>query len=86
MDAVSMMILISIGNIVAWVAAMRDSSAERMLLLNVIMCCLGAFAGGALAVWLTPPGLMRIPLIFLGFLGALAALRLARRLFRKAED
>jgi len=86
MDAVSMMILISIGNVVAWVAAMRGRPAERMLLLNVVVCCLGAFAGGGLAVWLTPTGLARIPLIFLGFLGALLALRLTRRLFRQAED
>lgn len=85
MDAVSMMILISIGNVVAWVAAMREKRAERLLLLFVVVCCLGAFAGGGLALWLLPDH-GRIALILLGFIGALLALRLARRFFRHVED
>lgn len=79
MDALTMMILISVGNVVAWVAAMVQPGAERGLLVNVVACTAGAFAGG----WLARsrfPEFDGFGLIGLGFAGALAALWLVRRL------
>ena len=56
MDPVSSMILISIGNVVAWLAAIYIQDAVRGLLGNVVISTIGAFvAGYAILKFLSEP-------------------------------
>lgn len=54
MDPFSVIIVLSIGNIVAWLAAMYVKDAARGLIGHVVVATTGAFIAGYLALWLFP--------------------------------
>lgn len=54
MDPFSVIIVLSIGNIVAWLAALYVKDAARGLIGHVVVATTGAFIAGYLALWLFP--------------------------------
>ncbi len=54
MDPFSVIIILSIGNIVAWLAALYVKDAARGLIGHVVVATTGAFIAGYLALWLFP--------------------------------
>ena len=73
MDPISLMIVISIGNVVAWLAAIYTKNGTRALLRNVIACSAGAIACSYLASLLVPD-FQAVWLLLSAFSGAVAAL------------
>ena len=54
MDPFSIVIILSIGNVVAWLAALYVKDAARGLIGHVVVATTGAFIAGYLALWLFP--------------------------------
>ena len=54
MDPFSVVIILGIGNIVAWLAALYVKGAARGLIGHVVVATTGAFIAGYLALWLFP--------------------------------
>ena len=75
-----MMVVICIGNVVAWVAAMYVEGALPGLLGHLVVSTAGAFAGAYLSLQLLPSfaGLGMIPAAFAGAVLLLYALRLRK--------
>tara|TARA_R110000772_G_scaffold232195_1_gene343446 strand:+ start:36840 stop:37091 length:252 start_codon:yes stop_codon:yes gene_type:complete len=78
MDPISLMIVISIGNVVAWLAAIYTKNGTPALLRNVITCSAGAIIVSYLASYLIPD-FQAIWLLLSAFAGAVAALFIRRR-------
>ncbi|MEM7224904.1 MAG: GlsB/YeaQ/YmgE family stress response membrane protein [Pseudomonadota bacterium] len=77
MDPVSQIIVLCIGNVVAWLAAIYGKDALRGLIGNVVISALGAFVGRYLSLRLLPI-LDRPGMIVAAFVGAIVVLSLAR--------
>lgn len=77
MDPVSQIIVLNIGNVVAWLAALYVQGTLRGLIGNVIVSTIGAFAGGLLALQLLPK-LDKPGMIVGAFAGAALLLYLVR--------
>ncbi|PIW27393.1 MAG: hypothetical protein COW30_10480 [Rhodospirillales bacterium CG15_BIG_FIL_POST_REV_8_21_14_020_66_15] len=73
MDALSLMVVISIGNVVAWVVAIYTRNGVHALLKNVVLCSTGAIAASWLAAALIPE-FQAVGMILSAFAGAVAAL------------
>jgi uncharacterized membrane protein YeaQ/YmgE (transglycosylase-associated protein family) len=78
MDPISLMIVISIGNVVAWLAAIYTKNGTRALLRNVITCSAGAIIVSYLASFLIPD-FQAAWLILSAFAGAVGVLFIRRR-------
>ena len=52
MDPYSMMIMISIGNVVGWLAGMYVKNALPGLLGHIVVSTIGAFIGGYVSLWI----------------------------------
>tara|TARA_R110002124_G_scaffold226949_2_gene392136 strand:- start:20026 stop:20277 length:252 start_codon:yes stop_codon:yes gene_type:complete len=78
MDPISLMIVISIGNVVAWLAAIYTKNGTRALLRNVIACSAGAIIASYLASLLIPD-FQAVWLILSAFAGAVGVLFILRR-------
>jgi uncharacterized membrane protein YeaQ/YmgE (transglycosylase-associated protein family) len=77
MDPVSMMLVLSIGSIVGWLAAMYVKDALPGLIGHVVIATIGAFIAGYLALRLFP-GLYFFGLVVGAFIGAAGLLYLVR--------
>jgi uncharacterized membrane protein YeaQ/YmgE (transglycosylase-associated protein family) len=77
MDPYSMMIVISIGNVVGWLAAMYVKNALPGLLGHVVVSTAGAFLGGDLALGLFG-ACAKFGMIIGAFIGAALLLYLLR--------
>ncbi len=54
MDPIRVIIILTIGNIVAWLAALYVKDAARGLIGHVVVATTGAFIAGYLTLWLFP--------------------------------
>ena len=77
MDTFSVVIIFSIGNIVAWLAALYVKDAERGLIGHVVVATTGAFIAGFLTRWLFPT-LYTFGMMIGAFLGAVFLLYFVR--------
>ncbi len=77
MDPFSIVIILSIGNIVAWLAALYVRDAARGLIGHLIVATTGAFVAGYLALWLFPD-LYAFGMMTGAFLGAVLLLYFVR--------
>ena len=80
MDPLTMMVMLSIGNVVGWTAAMYVPRALPGLIGHVVIASIGAFAGGysALALFPAHAGVSVIPTAFAGAVLLLYVLRLRK--------
>ena len=69
MDPMSQIIVINIGNVVAWLAAIYAKDALRGLIGNVIISTLGAFIAAYLSLKLLPE-FDKLGMMVAAFLGA----------------
>ncbi len=77
MDPLSMMLVLSIGCVVGWLAAMYVQGALPGLIGHVVVSTIGAYVVGYLALWFFP-GFYYFSLIFGAFIGAALLLYLLR--------
>jgi uncharacterized membrane protein YeaQ/YmgE (transglycosylase-associated protein family) len=77
MDPVSMMLVVSIGSIVGWLAAMYVKDALPGLIGHVVVGTIGTFLAGNLALWVFP-GFYFFGLIAGAFIGGAGLLYLVR--------
>ncbi len=77
MDPFSIVIIISVGNFVAWIAAIYVKDAARGLIGHVVVATTGAFFAGYLALWLLPD-LYAVGMIIGAFVGAVVLLYFVR--------
>jgi uncharacterized membrane protein YeaQ/YmgE (transglycosylase-associated protein family) len=77
MDTYSMMIMISIGNVVGWLAAMYVANALSGLIGHVVVSTIGAFIGGYLSLELIGEG-AKFSMIICAFVGAVLLLYVTR--------
>ena len=77
MDPFSIIIILGIGNIVAWLAALYVKDAARGLIGHVVVATTGAFIGGYLALWLFP-NLYAFGMMTGAFIGAVLSLYFLR--------
>lgn len=88
MDPMSQIVVLNIGHVVAWLAAIYLRDALRTLPLNIVICATGAFLGG-LATEQIFPALDKPGMVFGAFAGAVLLLSMTRpitgRLFRNGQ-
>jgi uncharacterized membrane protein YeaQ/YmgE (transglycosylase-associated protein family) len=84
MDPVSVIIILSIGNFVAWLAALYVKDAARGLIGHVVVATTGAFIAGYLTLWLFP-NLYVFGMITGAFLGAVFMLYFVRLRTRRLK-
>ena len=77
MDPVSVIIILTIGNIVAWLAALYVKDAARGLIGHVVVATAGAFIAGYLTLWLFP-NLYAFGMMTGAFIGAVFMLYFVR--------
>ncbi len=77
MDPFSIVIILSIGNVVAWLAALYVKDAARGLIGHVVVATTGAFLAGYLALWLFPD-LYAVGMIVGALIGAAVLLYFVR--------
>lgn len=87
MDPMSQIVVINIGNVVAWLAAIYAKDALRGLIGNLVVSTLGAFGGAQLALGLFPGDVLAM--ILGAFVGATALLSImlpvTRQLFKNGQ-
>ena len=85
MDPFSVIIILSVGNIVAWLAALYVKDAARGLIGHVVVATTGAFIAGYLTLWLFP-NLYAFGMMTGAFVGAVFLLYFVRlRTWRSKE-
>ena len=77
MDPYSMMIIISIGNVVGWLAGIYVKNALPGLIGHVVISTIGAFVGGYLSLRVFP-GFGKYGMIISAFIGAALLLFVVR--------
>ena len=77
MDPFSIVIILSIGNVVAWLAALYVKDAARGLIGHVVVATTGTFLAGYLALWLFPD-LYAVGMIVGALIGAVVLLYFVR--------
>lgn len=87
MDPMSQVVVISIGNVVAWLAAIYVKDALRGLIANVVVSTLGAFGGAYLSLALLPGDLlgMVVGAVIGATLLLSALLPMTRQLFKNGQ-